>query len=176
MKEKLSALFKNKNTARILFIIGMAGILLIFASSFFPKTENSQKAQTEFSQKEFCDGLKQDISAIVQGICGDASAVVALTLDSDIVYEYADEIKQNNAEDEKKTSEESEKSYITVKDAGGSEKPLIVTAYMPQIRGVSIICSANDTAAQEIKNAVCAALNISSRKIYIGRKQGNEKN
>ncbi len=172
MKERLSAWLKSKNTAKLLFVVGIIGILLIFASSFIPEQEKSADMGSAFSEEEFCSGLKADIVRMVEGICGDPSAIVTVTLDTGIVYEYADELRQNSAEDDTKTTAEKEQTYITVKDAGGAEKPLVITSYMPKVRGVSIICGADEKTAEEIKNAVCAALDISSRKIYIGRKTG----
>ena len=107
---------------------------------------------------------------MVFGICGDSTAIVTVTLDTGMVYEYANEIKQKGTDEQNKTSNESEKTYITVRDKSGAETPLVITSYMPKVRGVSVICNANDDDTEKIKNAVSAALDISSRKIYIGRK------
>lgn len=173
MKEKLLNFIKGKNTAKILFIAGLVGIMLIFVSSFFPKSSNKVEKIVEptFSEEEYKNALEADIKEIVFGICGDSSAIVTVTLETGIVYEYADEIKKNNAADKEKTSEESEKTYITVKDESGSEVPLIIASHMPKIRGVTVICGAsNDQAVSKIEQAVCAALDVKSRQIYIGRK------
>jgi stage III sporulation protein AG len=174
VKEKLTELIKSKNMVKVLFIAGIAGILLIFASSMFSeeKQEKAPIKNSEFSQEEYCHSLEEDIKQIVSGVCGDTASIVTVTLETGIVYEYADETKINSAEDQSKTSSESEKTYITVKDSNGGETPLVITSYMPKIRGVSVICGADSAQAEEIKSAVCAALDISSRKIYIGRKTG----
>lgn len=172
MKEKLSAWLKSKNGAKLLFIFGMIGILLIFASSVFPGREAVTKTADTFDEKEYRKELEADIAKLVEGICGDPAAIVTVTLETGIIYEYADEIKQNSAEDQTKTTAETEQTYITVKDEGGGEKPLLITSYMPKIRGVSIVCETEEKRVEEIKNAVCAALDISSRKIYLGRKTG----
>ena len=51
MKEKISELMKNKSFARILFIVGIVGILLIFLSSFIgERKEMPEKTdEDEFS-------------------------------------------------------------------------------------------------------------------------------
>lgn len=171
MKEKLAKLFTDKKASKIILILGIVGIVLIFISSIGgEESEETLQEAKEFSESEYLAELENDIKEIVFGICSDGSAIVSVTLDTGMVYEYANEIKQKGAEDQNKTSEESEKTYITVKDKNGAEMPLIITSYMPKIRGVSVICNANDDDAEEIKNAVCAALDITSRKIYIGRK------
>ncbi len=175
MKEKISELMKNKSFARILFIVGIVGILLIFLSSFIGSGEEKpeKNAEEEFSVLLYVEELKADIKRTVEAICGDSDAVVTLTLDSGPVYKYAEEIKQNNKEDGGATSKESEHKYITVEDSSGGEVPLVVTSYMPGVRGVSIICSyGSEETAEKIKSAVTAALDISSRKIHIGSKGG----
>ncbi len=172
MKEKLLAFFKNKNFAKIIFIVGLAGILLIFASSLFPKTEKSAtKPVVEFSEANYLNELESGIKELVSGICGDPNPVVKITLETGLVYEYATETKKNNATDSQKVSEESQKTYITVKDQSGSEVPLVVTEHLPEIRGVAVICNAaSEEIILKIEDAVCAALNVGSRQIYIGRK------
>ncbi len=174
MKEKLQELLKNKSFARILFAVGIGGILLIFLSSFFGgEKEEPQRIEEIFSVTDYVETLRSDIKSTVEAICGDGEAVVTLTLDSGPVYKYAEEVKQNNKEDGSGVSEESEHKYITVEDSSGSEAPLIVTSYMPGIRGVSIICNyGSEETAEKIKNAVTAALDINSRKIHIGSKGG----
>ncbi|MEE0928348.1 MAG: hypothetical protein UIG59_04070 [Acutalibacteraceae bacterium] len=176
MKDKLTALLKNKNSAKILFIVGIAAILLIFASSYFPESsnaENSEKIFSNFSEEDYRAALETSVREMVAGISGDSGAIVTVTLETGLVYEYAQEIKSSDARDQNKESLENEQKIITVKGSDGREQPLIVTSYMPKIRGVSVICDlkSNET-AEQIKNAVTAALNISSRKIYIGRKSG----
>lgn len=169
MKEKIAQILKDKKASKIILILGLVGVALIFISSITPnKTE--QVTKTEFSQKEYCSLLEEGIRQTVQSICGDTSPVVMVTLDSGMVYDYAKEIKEKGAEDSDKVSEESEKTFITVRDKSGAEIPLVITAYMPKVRGVSIICNAGEEGCEKIKNAVCAALDIPSRKIYIGRK------
>lgn len=169
VKEKIAKILKDKKASKVILILGIVGIALIFISDISgDKTESV--AKDEFSSQEYSQLLEQSIRQTVQSICGDSSPVVMVTLDSGMVYEYAKEIKEKGAEDSEKTSEESEKTFITVRDKNGAEIPLVITAYMPKIRGVSIICSAGDEDTEKIKNAVCAALDIPSRKIYIGRK------
>ena len=177
MKEKLTELLKGKKGATLLFIGGIAAILCIFAGSFFTgdKSEKSPQKLPEFSEEEYLSRLEQEVSQLVYGICGDSDAIVTITLETGLVYEYADETKRGSATDKEKTSEESQKTYITVKEAEGGEVPLIITSYMPRVRGVAVICNAAEgETAEKIQEAVCSALDVTSRQIYIGRKMGNE--
>ncbi len=174
MKEKIAELLKNKKFAKILFVLGIVGIILIFLSSFLSREESvPQKTEEVFLVSEYIEGLKADIKKTVEAICGDPDAVITLTLDSGQVFEYAEEIKQNNKDDGSATSFDSEHKFTTVEDPSGGEAPIIVTSYMPGVRGVSIICSYNsEETAEKIKAAITAALDINSRKIHIGNKGG----
>ena len=171
MKEKITKLLGNKKASKIILLVGIIGIALIFFSSFAGSSEEETvPTYTEFSENEYLLKLEDDIKQIVYGICGDSSAVVTVTLDTGLVFEYANETKERGAEEQDKSSNESEKTYIIVRDKNGAETPLLITSYMPRVRGVSVICNANETDAEKIKNAVSAALDITLRKIYIGRK------
>ena len=171
MKERLLKLFADKKASKIILVVGIIGIVLIFLSGIgSDNQEEGLPTVSGFSESDYQAGLEEDIKQMVFGICGDGNAIVTVTLDTGMVYEYANEIKQKDAEEQNKTSNESEKTYITVRDKNGAETPLVITSYMPKVRGVSVICSAGEADAEKIKNAVSAALDITSRKIYIGRK------
>ena len=77
----------------------------------------------------------------------------------------------------KSTSSENKQSYITVKTADGGEQALLVTAEMPEVRGVAVVCRGGDDELinEKIKNAVTAALNITSKRVYIAGGTDNEK-
>ena len=98
---------------------------------------------------------------------------MVVTLESGIRYSYAsaDETDTTSATGSTtdQSSESKKQSYITVKTADGGEQALIVTEIMPEVRGVAIICEGgnNEITAEKIKNAVTAALNITSKRVYI---------
>ena len=66
-------------------------------------------------------------------------------------------------------SQSKSRSYVTVRTSDGSEKALLITEYMPDIRGVAIVCRGgeNEQTAERIKGAVTAALDITSKRVYI---------
>lgn len=171
MKEKIEELLKNKKLDRLIFIVGIIGVGLIFLSTIFPKESTKKTTETKedsFSAEEYRDAVEGQIRQIVSGISGDGSAVVTVTLETGINYVYADEKKQNSENESDRTSEETEQTYITVTQADGTETPLILTEHMPKIRGVAIVCHINsEQTAQEIKNAVMAAFDLTSKRVYI---------
>lgn len=172
--------FKNP---KLLIIIGTVGIALIAFSSFIPSKSEKDKIlenTSTLSADEYKNNLENDIREIVLGITGYESTVM-VTLESGIRYDFADDTKdivstvsgQNSTADSRTNT----KSYITVKDSTGGEKALVITEKMPEIRGVAIICIGGDqeNVAEKIEGAVCAALNITSKRVYIAGGRSNEK-
>ena len=154
----------------------MCGLALIFVSSLFTSaTDDSvtQNTTSTYTVEQYQQELQSNIENIVKGITGDDNPTVVITLESGIKYSYAsvDETDTSSAtgSTSDQSSESKKQSYITVKTADGGEQALIVTEIMPQIRGVAIICKGGniEQTAEKIKNAVTAALNITSKRVYI---------
>ena len=171
LKEKISAI---KNHPKLLFITGLAGILLIFLSGYIPKVGKATAAKpSEITAEQYRVIIRNNVRDIVKGITGDENPTVVITLESGIRYDYANEKESDTSASSGRETEENRKatkqSYITVREADGGEKPLIVTEMMPEIRGVAIVCAYGDSpdVAQRIGDAVTAALNITSQRVYV---------
>lgn len=167
-------LFKNK--AKLFFVLGILGVVLIFLSSFFEtstKNENSKNDDSVITSNEYCEQLERKVKQIVTSITGSKNCVVVVTLDTSVQYIYADNKKQqtSNSEqnDKKENSNSNEQNYIIITDSGGDESPIVITEYMPNVRGVAIVCEGgyDQIVIDKIKNAVMSALNITSKRIYV---------
>ena len=182
MNKILKKISSVKNHPKVLMIAGLCGILLIFLSNYIPtaKKDKSETVQS-ISADEYRQTVKNSVCDIVKSITGDSDPTVVITLESGIRYDYANEKESDTSESSDDRSEENRKAskqtYITVRDADGGEKPLIVTEYMPEIRGVAIVCAYGDSpsVAEKIKDAVTAALNITSQRVYVSGGIYNEK-
>lgn len=182
MNEKIKKISKNP---KFLIILGISGILLIFISSLFSGDKNDEKSNVKsdaaYTTNEYCSMLEDDIKDIVTGITGDKNPTVVVTLESGIRYSYASadetDTSSSTGSANDQSSESKKQSYITVKTADGGEQALVVTEIMPEVRGVAIICAGgnSDITAEKIKNAVTAALNITSKRVYISGGTNNEK-
>ncbi len=168
-------ILKLKNP-KVLIIAGVAGILLIYLSSFFGNSkapQNVKETQNGISVEEYRKQLEEDICDMVKDITGSRKVSVVITLESGIRYSYADvkeEASSNKTESESLSTEtELKEGYITVKTADGGEKALLVTENMPEIRGVAIVCEGGDNEIinEKIKNTVMSAFNITSKRVYI---------
>ncbi|MEE0839238.1 MAG: hypothetical protein U0L72_01645 [Acutalibacteraceae bacterium] len=155
-------------------VIGIAGMVLIGISSFLPKgTEKSHNTSDAVSAQEYRQLIEEQLTEIVIKISGDKKAKVLVTLETGKRFEYAGETEDETKE--KKDGEQSEKSdgkketTITVKSSDGSETAIVVTEYMPQIRGVAVVCNGGnrEDISSAVKSAVAAALNITSKRISV---------
>ncbi|MBQ2237026.1 MAG: hypothetical protein II317_02835 [Clostridia bacterium] len=176
MIESIKRLLPKLKNPKFLIILGFAGILLIFLSSLGPsekEKKNSSSAAYTFSAEDYKVQLEQDITAMVRKITGSKNISVMVTLESGVKYSYAESAEgvteQKSEKDTESSSEEIKQSYITVKTSDGGEDALLVTEIMPEIRGVAIVCDGGDDefTREKIKNAVMAALNITSKRVYI---------
>lgn len=174
MNEKIKTITKNP---KALVVLGMCGIILIFLSSLFSgkdkATQNKSVKASGIETEQYRAEIEEDITDIVSSITGDKKPTVVVTLESGVRYSYAqiDETDSSNStgDTSDQSSESKKQSYIIIKTSDGGEQALIVTQTMPEIRGVAIVCSAGDNQAiaEKVKNAVTAALNITSKRVCI---------
>ncbi|MEE0947037.1 MAG: hypothetical protein U0M42_09480 [Acutalibacteraceae bacterium] len=150
------------------------GIVLIGISSFLPFGKQKERAQTEsFSAELYVSDMEARLTEIVKGISGDKNPKVMITLETGVRREYAGqtegESKQKNDGEQSETSDEKKETTITVKKSDGSETAIVVTEYMPQIRGVAVVCKGGDRqdVSSAVKSAIGAALNITSKRISV---------
>ena len=174
MNEKTRAFLEKYKKPKFLIAIGLIGIILIGLSSFFSGAKTETKpAKDSFDTEEYRVSLEKSILSVVKDITGDRKATVLVTLENGVRYSYADDVKTDtdltDGEKTKQSRKSSESFHITVKDSSGDEKALIVTENMPQVRGVAIICENGDDeyVREKIESAVMAALDITSKRVYI---------
>ncbi len=174
MNEILKKYIQKLRSPKILVISGLAGIFLIALSSFSDgSVRQKEKEEAVFSTESYCEELQDDILQLVREITGDKSATAVVTLESGIRYSYADTREENASGKTEDTAESYDNAlkegYILVKQADGGEQALLITAQMPEIRGVAIVCEGgdNDYIKEKIQKTVTSALNISSKRVYI---------
>ena len=161
LKEAFKSL-KGKG-GKIIILLGIIGIILIFISSL-----NDQKSpapsKSDDSVTSYCETLEGKIGEIVKSITGSERVSVIITLESGTQYVYADEGRSIDSGDKNDTQQ----TYAIIKGENGGESGLLVTEYMPVIRGVAIVCDAfTPDAEARVLAAVKAALDISEKKIYV---------
>lgn len=177
MNERINELLKKLRSPKTLIIAGVVGIVLILISSL-PSSKQAKEQPGVFSEEVYCEELEADVKKLVKEITGSSRVSVVITLEGGINYDYADILEKTSVEDVGKENESSDtrikEGYITIKNADGGEEALLVNARLPKVRGVAIVCEGGDNEIinQKILNTVTAALDITSKRVYIcGRKQ-----
>ena len=166
MNEDKNILEKLKGkSGKIVFLLGVAGILLIFLSSLLPKADGKKEtADSADITERYCQELEEKVSRLVKGITGSKRVSVVITLDSGKQYVYADEGRHSQSD----SGDSGEQSYTIIRSSDGEENGLLVTEYQPIVRGVAIVCSSLGVQKSDaVSAAVCAALDISERKVYV---------
>ncbi|MBQ6816232.1 MAG: hypothetical protein IJP26_03260 [Clostridia bacterium] len=175
---KIKSYLKNGKT---LLIVGLIGILLVGLSSVL--TPSQEKNNTDkgnvFDAENYRQELEKNVKKIVSSITGSRDITVLLTLEGGKKYSYGFNNKSSTTEKSTQNGtdkvSDQETDYIIITDSSGNEQAVPVYEYYPEVRGVSIVYSAPSVKGTEekIKNAVMAALDITSKRINIVNKGGN---
>jgi stage III sporulation protein AG len=180
-KSVLGKLFGKKTTA-ILFIIGIAGIALIFISEFIhPASDNSQQA-VQTVQNSDIGTYESQTETRLENIIGEINGVgrvkVLVTAERGVenIYEQdnkttTDKTQQSGGDGSVQTQDNNntEQSPIIVNNDSGGQQALVKTQIQPQIIGVVVVCDGGDNAdvQESVVNAVSTALGLPTNEISI---------
>lgn len=137
---KFKKLFDNDKIRRIIIIAGIAGIALIFISSYIDFGAISKsEAEEEFSVTTYSTEIESDLQSVISKIEGAGETHVLLTMENSVEYVYLDDSTTKTKEIE------------------------------PLIRGVLVVCEGGDdpVVVERITEAVTKALDISTAKVCI---------
>ena len=179
MQEKYKTLLKSGKVT-----YGLIGICLLIAAAviFMPEQESTvettEPAETTVTAESYAAAVSAQVQEMVSAITGEANPHVTVTLRSmgETVYATEDRQSERNAQEyagdtvnKTQTDGDTEKTYILVQAADGSEKPLVVTQTQPEIRGVVIVSrdGGNAQTREKILQAVKTALDLSSTQVCV---------
>lgn len=175
---KIKQTFSGKNKTKLLFMIGIAGMLLILLSELIPdkKTEvqvnEGQSAVTEDNETErYKQQIQNELTELLTKIKGVGDCKVLVTVEGTTEYVYAENISRYNDTDNERTSDKYENNIVfTEKD--GEKQALVRKVIKPQINGVLVVCEGggNVQVNERVIKAVSTALNLSSGKICVEEK------
>lgn len=137
-------------------------------------TENEAPETVELAAGDYTRALSEMVSAIT----GESEPQVTVTLRTmgETVYATEDKQSEKSAEEysgeslnRTQTDGDTQKTYILVKAADGSQKPLIVTKTEPEIRGVVVVSrgGGDPKMREKIVEAVKTALDLSSTQVCV---------
>ena len=146
--------------------LGMVGILLIFLSSISPQTENQQQEPT--SPLHQTQELEQQLKQLISSIEGVGEVKVMLTLDTENEQIYAqDKTIESNRSPQGDTIRQ--QSNHVILGNGSGQQPLVETTYLPQVRGVAVVCQGaeNITVVSRITDAISVVLDLPASRICV---------
>lgn len=177
-KKTKGALLGSKGSS-ILLIAGMAGVLLIFLSQFWPGSSSkpaSSAASAKTSTSDYAKQLESSLGGIISNIQGVGRVQVMVTLESGVQYVYEQNQKTTSnrtttSGDAGQTQEntDNEQDTVLADNGSGAQQPLIKTEMQPPVRGVVVVCDGgNDPTVQdEVLQTVMTALNLPATSISI---------
>lgn len=141
-------------------------------------TENEAQETVELTAGDYTRALSAQIAQMVSAITGESEPQVTVTLRTmgETVYATEDKQSEKSAEEysgeslnRTQTDGDTQKTYILVKAADGSQKPLIVTKTKPEIRGVVVVSrgGGDPKMREKIVEAVKTALDLSSTQVCV---------
>ncbi len=174
---KWESIIKSRKLTYILVALGFLSIVLIICA---PTSKSNEVALTQevCETETYEDYLIEQISVMVAAITNEQTPHVTVTLrtNGETVYATENRTSERNSQEysdstlNKTLSDgDTEKTYIIVKNADGSQQPLIVTQIKPEIQGVVIVSKYgnNATVREKITQAVKTALNLSSTQVCV---------
>lgn len=169
MTQKINDFINRVKTDRKMIIIvlaGIIGVVLLVLSELLPeenKDENNEENISVATQSDNYEAeLENRLTELIESINGAGRTKVMLTVDCGDENVYATE----NKTDEGK----SETEYVLVEN-DGNDCGILLKVWMPEIRGVAIVCQGADSAKvrEEITGVVTAVLGISTNRINIAK-------
>ena len=174
-KEKWSKIVHRKNG---LFLLGIAGILLIGFSGFFstdsntePAADSSYQAESDYQKK-----IEEQLTEVIGQVQGAGEVTVMLTLESgpETVYAQNEQSQTSTREDEEGTvqRDSSFQNEHILFDSGVGKQALVEEQLVPDIKGVAVVCSGGDDIAviERITELVSVVLDLPSSRICVTKK------
>lgn len=173
MKTKINELIsqiKSDKKLLIIVVIGIVGVLLLVLSELLPEDKIDEVKENTLNTTSVSDDyeteLENRLTELIESIDGAGKTKVMLTVDCGDENVYATENKNDNGKNETK--------YVIVENEG-NDSGILLKVWMPEIRGVAIVCRGADSAKvrEEITGVVTAVLGISTNRINIAKMNSN---
>lgn len=169
IKEKISRFISgDSKKIKIIVAIGLIGMVLILASDMIPKSKehNEKTENTEMTCSDYTNQLELKLVDVISSIAGVGECKVMITLanSAESVYATNNEIKT----DDNSTNQKDE--YVLY-DASSGEAPVLLKEYLPQVQGVTVVCSGGDdiVTKEKIIEAVTALFNIPANRVSVSK-------
>lgn len=164
LKTWLQGAAKDRRLVRAAVILGMAGIVLIWLSTWQPSKGPEPEPDGNSPQltgSQYRRQLEEDLCRIVRAVTGEPDPQVMITLEDSGSGVYAADCKEGD--------DERESSYVIVKDSGGSEHGLTLEQRQPRVLGAVIVSreAGNPAVREKLVNTARAVLGVSAGRVCV---------
>ncbi len=182
MSREIKAAWSDpKKRMRIIFIVGIIGIMLIFISELTgpsdKKSEELKSGENSYRQGEsesieesegYREDLEKRLTEMISSIEGAGTVRVMLLVGSTKEYVFAEQGEVSRQTDSGGENLKSS-AEIILADESGEKRPVLKTITAPKITGAAVICQgADDPRTKErIVNTLSALLGLPSYSISV---------
>lgn len=169
IEKKLKSLLDSDNRLKIVFVIGIIGILLIFLSSLFDSNKKETQsviasASIDTDTDSYIKYTQQELVKLLEQISGVGEVKVMVTVSGTTELEYAQELSK----DSDSQSQSYKNQYVLI-ESNGKKEALVKKINKPQISGVCVVCQGGEDikVIEKVTRAVSTVLGISSNSICV---------
>lgn len=169
--EKLKKFFSKGGYIKCIVIIGICGMMMIFASGLSDGNDKTvHNTENGYDTDGYVRKNEERLRNILENIDGVGKAEIMLTVSCTEEYVYAEEIKSDVSQDGSRKTVQNENQYVFSGNSS-DKKALVKKIVSPEISGVVIVCEGGDrsSVAESIYRAVSTAFDIPSSRIYVAR-------
>ena len=152
---------------KYVFVILLAGLILLYAGAPRDKPEQEIKQETEIFGLE---NFKEDLQSKLSHIEGAGQVELLLSLEGSEETVYASNVRQSSTGDDNTSYEN---SLTVLSDGSYGEQPVRTKSICPTFRGAVVLCEGGDQIAVRlaVTEAVSAACGLGADKISVLKKQ-----
>lgn len=166
VKELFDKIRKSDKKLKIALALGLVGILLLTVSEVMPKKSDSDKGKSELSYADYTKQLEEETAELISSIDGVGECRVMLTLKTSNESIYA-----KNTEENSSTGNYSFDSEYVLYDGENGESPVLIKEYLPEVKGVAVVCSGadNNIVRENVINCISSLYSVPSTKISVSK-------
>lgn len=173
MKFQWKDLLEKKN---VLFVIGLAGILLIGLSEVFGSGGKKEQTAALASSPNIFDretALEQRLETMLASVQGVGRVQVMITLEGEgeTVYaqdEQSDESSQESADGSVQNKSTRQSAHILYESSDGKQ-PLVETRIEPEVQGVAVTCEGGGdiSVIKRVTELVSVVLDVPTNRVCV---------
>ena len=165
MTEKWKELLKAPQGQRKVFILlAVLGIALVLLSG-----KSKSETTTARDYDAYVADLEGRLQKTVASMDGVGTCKVMITLEKSDENVYA-----TNSESKRDADSGSSKEDYVLYDQDSGESPLLLSAYLPNVQGVAVVCTGGDDPAvrEKITTTVASLFGIPTNRISVSKLKG----